>query len=130
MRGADERTTRRARSLRRSQTKAEERFWGMVRGRRLNGWKFVRQMPVGPYFADFACREARLIVELDGSQHAGNSHDITRDTALNALGWNVLRFWNADVFIESDSVVETVLAELESRLGDGCQSVDVQWKPA
>jgi very-short-patch-repair endonuclease len=130
MRGADESATHRARSLRRSQTEAEERYWALVRGRRLNGWKFVRQKPVGPYFADFACREARLNVELDGSRHADSLHDTLRDAALKALGWNVLRFWNADVFCEPDSVLETVLAALEARLGDGFPSMDVLWKPA
>ncbi|WP_365965907.1 DUF559 domain-containing protein [Mesorhizobium sp.] len=61
--------------LRKVENDAEERLWQELRGRRLNGHKFVRQLSIGPYFADFACREANLVVEVDGSQHAGRSRD-------------------------------------------------------
>ncbi|NJR13113.1 MAG: DUF559 domain-containing protein [Phyllobacteriaceae bacterium] len=130
MRGADQKTTDRARSLRRSQTEAEERFWSVVRARRLNGYKFVRQCPIDCYFADFACRERHLIVELDGSQHADSLYDAQRDNVLNRHGWNVLRFWNADVFIEADALIETVLAALEGRMGAAFQTAEMKWKPA
>jgi very-short-patch-repair endonuclease len=65
----------RARQLRKVENDAEEWLWHELRGRRLNGHKFVRQLPIGPYFADFACREANLVVEVDGSQHANRSQD-------------------------------------------------------
>jgi very-short-patch-repair endonuclease len=68
---ADAAKTAKARTLRQVENEAEEALWFELRGRRLNGFKFVRQLPIGPYFADFACREKRLVVEVDGSQHAG-----------------------------------------------------------
>ncbi len=70
MRGASTKTTNRARSLRQSDNDAEAKLWTELRNRRLNGYKFVRQVPIGKYFADFACRSEMLVVELDGSQHA------------------------------------------------------------
>src|SRR5687768_9519093 len=84
----------RARSLRRNETEAEHRLCGLIRNRQLDGRKFVRQLPVGPYFADFACREATLIIELDGSQHLDSLHEETRTTYLNGEGYSVLRVWN------------------------------------
>jgi len=73
VRGGNELKTSRARQLRQLDSDAEDKLWFELRSRRLNGHKFIRQMPIGPYFADFACREANLVVEVDGSQHA---HDI------------------------------------------------------
>src|SRR5688572_14371459 len=102
----------RARSLRRNETDTEGRFWEIVRDRRLGGHKFVRQFPVGPYFADFACRAARLIVELDGSQHDGSTTDVVRTAYLKAQGYSVLRFWNGDVLHNRDIVVEIIAAVL------------------
>jgi very-short-patch-repair endonuclease len=87
-----------------------------LRGRRLNGHKFVRQFPIGNYFADFACRECRLVVEVDGSQHAGNNYDRTRDRFMVSNNWSVLRFWNVDVLKERNEVLETILAAVECRL--------------
>ncbi|RVL14378.1 endonuclease domain-containing protein, partial [Sinorhizobium meliloti] len=75
MRGANERKTERARGLRQSDNDAEALLWSELRDRRLNGFKFVRQVAVGPYFADFACRDERLVVEVDGSQHQIGSGD-------------------------------------------------------
>lgn len=69
----------------------------MVRNRQIDGHKFVRQYPVGPYFADFACRDAMLIVDLDGGQHADSSKDAARTAYLNAQGYAVLRFWNNEI---------------------------------
>ena len=76
------------------------------------GHKFVRQLPVGQYVADFACREAALIVEVDGSQHLESTHDEGRTRFLNAEGYAVLRFWNTDVLTNLDGVVESILAAL------------------
>ncbi|WP_352526578.1 endonuclease domain-containing protein [Mesorhizobium sp. M0060] len=86
-----------ARSMRREPMEAEGRLWHELRGRRLDGIKFRRQVPVGKFIADFICAEARLIVEIDGSQHADSHHDGERDTELKARGFRVLRFWNDDV---------------------------------
>jgi very-short-patch-repair endonuclease len=130
MRKANTKSTNRARNLRRSQTDAENKIWAELRGRRLNGYKFVRQQPIGPYFADFACREKMLVVELDGSQHAENGYDALRDEMINAEGWSVLRFWNADAFVNLSSVLETILAALNERLEAGFAAHDLAWKPA
>lgn len=99
-----------ARSLRRRQTDAERYFWSAVRNRRVDGYKFVRQYPVGPYIADFVCRETMLVVEIDGGQHAGSKADIARTAYLDRQGYAVLRFWNNDILTNIDGVL-TVLAE-------------------
>ena len=76
----------------------------------------MRQAPVGPYYADFVCRACKLVVELDGSQHADSVHDDKRDAVLVALGYRVLRFWNSDVLGSIDDVCETIVAAVEGRL--------------
>ncbi len=101
---------KRARSMRRAPTEAEQRLWGLLRDRRLSGLKFRRQVPVGPYIVDFLCVGARLIVEADGSQHGDSRHDEVRDAYLAGEGWTVLRFWNHDVYRNRDSVMDTILA--------------------
>jgi len=116
MRTRDLPTTARAQELRSVPTEAERKLWHRLRDRRLNGAKFVRQAPVGPYFADFAYRESTLIVELDGSQHAESPHDEKRDAFLISQGYSVLRFWNGDVMRAIDNVCETILAALEGKL--------------
>ncbi len=116
MRGPQTARTRRARSLRRTDNDAESLLWSDLRDRRLNGHKFVRQMPLGRYFADFACREAQLVIELDGSQHADRAADRIRDAFMVGEGWSVLRFWSADVFRNRDAALETILAALDGRL--------------
>ena len=105
----------RARTLRRDETDAEAIVWWQVRNRQLNGFKFRRQVPIGPYIADFVCQERRLIVELDGGQHAGSLRDVIRDRYLERLGYRVLRFWNHEVFENTDAVLEHVVAVLEGR---------------
>ncbi|MBS3648091.1 endonuclease domain-containing protein [Pseudaminobacter sp. 19-2017] len=99
-----------AKRLRRGMTEAEERLWRELRGRRLNGIKFRRQVPLGPFVADFLCAEAMLIVEIDGSQHADSDYDRQRDAELKERGFRVLRFWNDDVLREVDSVCDTIIA--------------------
>jgi very-short-patch-repair endonuclease len=116
MRTTDLPTTARAQSLRGAATDAERKLWLRLRDRRLNGAKFVRQAPVGPYFADFACRASKLIVELDGSQHVDSAHDAKRDAFLLAQGYSVLRFWNDDALRAMDDVCETIIAALDGKL--------------
>ena len=99
-----------ARSLRRDMTEAEERLWRELRDRRLDRIKFRRRAPIGKYVADFACLEAKLIVEIDGSQHAESAHDAMRDTDLRSRGFRVLRFWNDDVLRDLDGVCGTIIA--------------------
>jgi len=130
LRGAKEKTTARARALRQSENDAEEKLWSELRNRRLNGFKFVRQLPIGPYFADFACRKACLVVEVDGSQHAGSDHDRRRDAFMSAEGWGVARFWNVDVLTDMAPVLETIVAILDGRLTDTVRSYDFNFLPA
>jgi very-short-patch-repair endonuclease len=106
-----------ARSLRRGATEPERRLWQILRGRRLGGLKFRRQMPIDTYFADFACLEARLIVEVDGSQHAASEADQVRDRNFAAKGFYVLRVWNNDVMTNPDGVAAEILAVAESMRG-------------
>jgi very-short-patch-repair endonuclease len=112
VRGKDEKRADRARVLRRSLTRAEFVLWSRIRNRRLSGYKFVRQEPIGRYYADFACRERRLIVELDGGQHADSAADRHRDSDLIALGYRVIRIWNNDVVDNIDGVLQALLSEL------------------
>ncbi|WP_306140739.1 endonuclease domain-containing protein [Roseibium sp. MMSF_3412] len=108
--------TSRARSLRRRATEAEIRLWHYLRSRQLGGWKFRRQFPVDRFIADFACMNAKLIVELDGSQHAENvDADAERTRILNSCGFKVVRYWNADVLERTFDVLEDILAHLEKR---------------
>jgi very-short-patch-repair endonuclease len=106
----------RAQTLRAASTEAEKKLWRRLRDHRLGGAKFMRQSPIGPYYADFVCRACKLVVELDGSQHADSAYDDKRDAILLAFGYRVLRFWNADVLGSIDDVCETIVAAVESRL--------------
>ena len=99
-----------ARTMRRGATEAEDRLWQELRGRRLNGIKFRRQVPVGRFVADFLCSDSMLIVEIDGSQHADSAHDVKRTAELNGRGFRVLRFWNDDVLKDMNSVCDTIIA--------------------
>ncbi|ODS55377.1 MAG: hypothetical protein ABS40_12085 [Agrobacterium sp. SCN 61-19] len=130
MRGANKRKTLRARSLRKVENDAEAALWSDLRARRLAGHKFVRQLPIGPYFADFACREALLVVEIDGSQHADSEHDAKRNAFMNANGWSVVRFWNADVLRERTAVLDTLIAILDGRLNETVLAHDLIFLPA
>jgi len=109
----------RARSLRRNETEAEHRLWNLLRNRQLDGRKFARQLAIGPYFADFACREAALIVELDGSQHADSPGDEIRTQFLTAQGYSVLRFWNIDVLRDPEGVATSILAAIAGHPSPG-----------
>lgn len=99
-----------ARAMRRQPTEAEDRLWHDLRGRRLDGLKFRRQVPLGPYVVDFFCAEAGLAVEVDGSQHADCDHDERRRRDLQRRGIRVLRFWNDEVLQETESVCATIIA--------------------
>jgi len=112
-----ERAGVRARELRRSSPDAERALWQRLRNRQLGGFKFRRQHPIGSYFADFACLEAQLIVELDGGQHfepAALEADARRTEALSRHGFHVLRFDNRQALTETDAVLTHILHWLES----------------
>ena len=112
MRGMLPHRTNRARSLRSSTTDAESRLWRRLRNRQLGGFKFVRQIARDTYYVDFLCREARLIVKVDGSQHADNPADRQRDRQLVDLGYRVFESGNNDISNNLDSVLEMLLSEL------------------
>lgn len=99
----------RARGLRRTQTKAEAKLWSAIRAGQLCGLKFRRQHPVDVYFLDFACLAIKLCVELDGDSHdTKGQQDLARETRLRILGWNIVRFDNADVFSDLDGVLRGI----------------------
>ena len=103
----------RANELRRNQTEAEKLLWYRLRGRRLSGHKFRRQLPIGPYIADFVCLSARVIVEVDGGQHAEQTaYDAARERYIRKAGFEVLRFWNNEVIENLDGVLHVLLEAL------------------
>ncbi|ODN72037.1 hypothetical protein A6302_00662 [Methylobrevis pamukkalensis] len=120
--------TLRARDLRRKQTEPERILWNHLRDRRLEGFKFARQVPIGPYVADFACRDRRLIVELDGSGHADSAHDAIRTARLNAHGYSVLRFWNQELLDSPLAVLDMILAALLGTVAD--RAPDIRFHPS
>ena len=104
-----------ARALRQRATDAESRLWQRLRDRRLCGYKFRRQHPVGRYVVDFVCLEMHLVVELAGGQHALNrDSDTVREAELSRCGYRVLRFWDNDVLRDVDAVLRAILMEMES----------------
>ena len=129
MRGGNERKTKRARELRKVHNEAEDAL-ARIAWSPLEWIQFVRQLPIGPYFADFACRDANLVVEVDGSQHADRSRDRFRDETMNRNGWSVLRLWHADVLKERASVLDTILAALDGSLTSKMIAVDTKYLPA
>ncbi|MDC3962190.1 endonuclease domain-containing protein [Polyangium jinanense] len=109
--------THRARALRRFATPAERFLWSLLRDRRLFGAKFRRQHPIGPYFADFFCKEAGLVIEADGAPHfRAPTRDAIRDGQLRSMGLTVLRFENREFLLEPDRVINRIHACLTALL--------------
>ncbi|UTA54893.1 endonuclease domain-containing protein [Lysobacter soli] len=107
---------RNARRLRRAATDAERLLWYHLKGRQLDGHRFRRQYPIAGYIADFACVEGKLVIELDGGQHLQAQHyDERRTQRMNTNGYHVLRFWNDDVLLRTNLVLEEVLIHLRKR---------------
>ncbi len=95
--------------MRNEPTEAEYKLWGFLRARQLNGVKFRRQAPIGRYIIDFVSYEAKLIIELDGGQHAAQqAYDDRRTRWLESQGFRVMRFWNDDVVVDTEVVVEAI----------------------
>ena len=106
-------TLQNAKALRQNQTNAEGLLWHYLRNKQLDGHKFRRQQPIGPYIVDFACMPRKLIVELDGGQHAKQkTYDEKRDTFLKDKGYRILRFWNNEVFENCFVILESIYAAL------------------
>jgi len=119
-----------ARRLRAGITDAESKLWRHLRLRQIEGCRFRRQHPLGPYVVDFVCIEMKLIVEVDGSQHMQSRHDAQRDGWLIAQGFRVLRFWNHEILLQTDAVAEAIwnalieirpLPNLPPQAGEGNQ---------
>jgi len=107
----------RAKQLRRAQTDAERVLWFRLRGRRLDGLKFKRQVPIDRFIVDFCCTEARLTIELDGGQHATRTlEDANRTKVPEAFGYLVLRFWNNDVLQNTEGVLEEIVSTVRQYL--------------
>jgi very-short-patch-repair endonuclease len=99
----------RVKQLRVDMTNAERKLWSALRDRRLAGFKFRRQHRLGPFVVDFICIEHRLIVEVDGGQHADNAYDERRTAWLERRGWRVIRFWNNEILENIDGVQTAIL---------------------
>ncbi len=119
-----------ARDLRKPENMAEARLWHVLRNRQLGGLKFRRQFPIGSYIADFVCTEKRLVVELDGSQHADSAYDQVRNAYMNAQGWSVARFYSGEVLRSRESVIETIAGICEGHICGQINDPDFQFYPA
>lgn len=112
----DELMRERARTLRREMTEAERYLWYQLRAHRCMGLKFKRQKPLGRYIVDFVCLEIGLVIELDGSQHAEQTaYDEQRDGWLRTQGFDVLRFWNHELLLQTDAVLERLRLWVEHK---------------
>ena len=102
-------TVKRAKALRLTMTDAELKLWSHLRRRQVGGTRFRKQVPIGPYVADFACLDLKLVIEVDGGQHDVNKpKDDIRTAWLEARGYRVLRFWNNDVLGNINGVIEVI----------------------
>ena len=121
LREDEKQTVKRARTLRRNMTRAEVILWQNLRRQNLDGFRFRRQVPLGPFIADFACVERHLIIEVDGETHSTDD-EITRDQKRTAFlarqGWRVHRVWNTDIYDNLDGVLDGILYQLRQAHGD------------
>jgi very-short-patch-repair endonuclease len=104
-----------AKRLRHEMTETERRLWYKLRGKRLGGFRFRKQVPVGSYIADFVCFEHKLVIELDGGQHAlQQNYDKKRDEFLKEQGFRILRFWNNEVMENMEGMLLIILRALQN----------------
>jgi len=114
-----DRTLSRARKLRAEMSDEERTLWMLLRDRRFADFKFRRQVPLGDYVVDFVCFGAKLVLELDGSQHAAPEQaefDAKRTLVLEAAGFRVLRVWCSDLFKDRDAVAQTIWVALHGKM--------------
>jgi len=119
MRAAQPWRTNRARVLRDRSTSAEARLWSRLRNRQLGGHKFIRQCPIGPYFADFVCRELKIVVEVDGATHGGDgekARDRRRSEHLAAAGYRIFRAQNGEIYDNLEGVIDGLLALIRGEI--------------
>lgn len=110
----DERLLKHAKTMRSDMPEPEHRLWQAIRGKRLGGIKFSRQVIVGPYIADFAARSQKLLIEIDGDTHADIGRDAGRTVWLESQGYRVIRFTNHDVMANLEGVLEAILAAVST----------------
>ena len=104
-----------ARNLRKNSTIQERRLWNLLKNRQFHNLKFKRQQPIGDYIVDFICKEAKIIIEIDGGQHnepVNIEYDKTRTEYLNTLGYKVIRFWNNEIYENIEGVVLRLKEEI------------------
>ena len=104
-----------ARNLRKNSTIQERRLWNLLKNRQFHNLKFKRQQPIGDYIVDFICKEAKIIIEIDGGQHnepENIEYDKTRTEYLNTLGYKVVRFWNNEIYENIEGVVLRLKEEI------------------
>jgi very-short-patch-repair endonuclease len=106
----------RAKAMRSAPTEAEHRLWQIVRAHRFSAFKFRRQVPIDHYIVDFLCPARRLIVELDGGQHAESTNDLRRDAYLQSQGFHIIRIWNNELFTNEEGVAAAILNALQAPL--------------
>ncbi len=106
--------TKNARTLRSNMTEGEKKLWYHLRNKQFYGFRFRRQHLIGPYIVDFACLKEKLIIELDGGQHAEDSKDVYRMSYLESQGFTVQRFWNNDVMENPEGVLEAIADSLNT----------------
>ena len=104
-----------SRELRKNSTEAERKLWSRLRAKRFMGLKFRRQEPIGRYIADFYCAGKKLVIELDGGQHANSIGDEKRDEFMESKGIRVLRIWNNEIMNNIEGVMEHIKTEVEKR---------------
>jgi very-short-patch-repair endonuclease len=120
--------TQQAGDLRQTHNPAEQSMWAVLKARGLGGYKFVRQMPIGPYVADFVCRERGVVIEVDGSQHLQRAaHDRARDEYMLAAGYSVYRVPVGSVLNDRVAVCDSILAVLEGRIEDFVEAPDLKF---
>ena len=107
--------TQKARLLRKNLTPQEQKLWNILKNKQFYGYKFLRQYPIKPYIVDFICREAKIIIEIDGGQHnqvKDIAYDKVRTDYLNKLGYKVIRFWNNDIDMNPEGVYKVLQYEM------------------
>jgi very-short-patch-repair endonuclease len=120
-------TTIQARALRKGACAAERAMWAVLKGRQLAGYKFTRQMPIGPYFADFVCRARELVLEIDGQHQDRASYDRERDEYMINAGYAVFRVPSVTVLSNRDGVCESLLAVLDGRMEEEVEGFDMRY---